>query len=102
MCVDKGIFMEIGKIKVTIPTFRAKIDNNKPLANLNEHIQDTFESSTDKKYNSLTYSDIYEMSRDIGDKKFSNKVKMAISKLQATYIQQNLYKINLNHLKNFL
>ncbi len=81
MCVDKGIFMEIGKIKVTIPTFRAKIDNNKPLANLNEHIQDTFESSTDKKYNSLTYSDIYEMSRDIGDKKFSNKVKMAISKL---------------------
>ena len=36
--------MEIGGIKIGIPTFRAKIDNkNKPLANLNEPVQDTEE-----------------------------------------------------------
>ena len=61
--------MKISGIKIGIPTFRAKIDNkNKSLANLNEPIQDTFESSTDKEYNALIYGDIYEMGSDIGDK----------------------------------
>ena len=89
--------MEIGGIKIGIPTFRAKIDNkNKPLANLNEPVQDTFESSTDKKYNALIYGDIYEMGSDIGDKKFSKKVKMAISKLPSnaypTKFEQNKFE----------
>ena len=89
--------MEIGGIKIGIPTFRAKIDNkNKPLANLNEPVQDTFESSTDKKYNALIYGDIYEMGSDIGDKKFSKKVKMAISKLPnnayPTKFEQNKFE----------
>ena len=89
--------MEIGGIKIGIPTFRAKIDNkNKPLANLNEPVQDTFESSTNKKYNALIYGDIYEMGSDIGDKKFSKKVKMAISKLPSnaypTKFEQNKFE----------
>ena len=51
--------MKISEIKIGIPTFRAKIDNkNKSLANLNEPIQDTFESSTDKKYNALIATDL--------------------------------------------
>ena len=69
---------------------------NKPFANLNEPIQDAFVSTTNQKYHTLIYKDIYEMGQDVEDKKFSNKVKMAISKLPSdaypTKFEQNKFE----------
>ena len=46
MCISKGVSMNIGGIKIGFPTLKPQIYNkNKPLANLNEPIQDVFVSS---------------------------------------------------------
>lgn len=42
-CIRNSIFIDIGKISLTLPTFNPKKENNnKPLANLSEPIKDTF------------------------------------------------------------
>ena len=74
--------MEIGNIKVNLPKIKSvQTEINKPLANLNEPIKDSFESSIDTRFRNLEYKPIYEMAQDLGDKDFSKKVKKAIAQL---------------------
>lgn len=68
--------MEIGRIKIGIPTFRAKIDDkNKPLANLSEPIRDIFVSS--KKVQESTENEtvniVASMKNSEGKPRFSEK-----------------------------
>ena len=89
--------MQTLKVSFGLPKINfTGIQYNKPLANLNEPIQDTFESSVKDKFRNLLYQDIYEMGRDVENTKFSNVVKTAIAKLPKeiypTKFEQNKFE----------
>ncbi|MGN1125796.1 MAG: hypothetical protein ACI4SM_06385 [Candidatus Gastranaerophilaceae bacterium] len=73
--------MEISGIKINLPKKVDNKNNNKPLANLNEPIQDTFQSSTKKLNCAESINEIREMKKADGTPRFNERQVLIFSDL---------------------